>query len=91
MSTATQGAPKMALEKELAVFKQKLPELKEQEGKFALVHGDTVEVYTSYEDAIKEGYSKYGLKPFLVKQIHAIEQAQFISRMVTPTPVRKAS
>lgn len=75
----------MALEKELAVYKQKLPELKEHEGKFALVHDDDfVDVYSSYEDAIKEGYNKFKLEPFLVKQIHATEQVQFISRIVVP-------
>lgn len=82
----------MALEKELAVYTQKLQELKEHEGKFVLIHGDSViDVYTSYEDAIKEGYAKFGLQPFLVKQIHAIERSQFISRLVTASPVLKAS
>jgi len=76
----------MALEKELETFERKLPELKaEHEGKFALVHGDElVDVFSSYEDAIKAGYSRFGLSPFLVKQIHALEQAQFISRFLTP-------
>jgi hypothetical protein len=78
----------MALEKELETFKNKLPGLKDSEGKFALVHGDElVDVYTSYEDAIKEGYAKFKLDPFLVKQIHAIEQVQFISRLIAPCPV----
>jgi len=76
----------MALEKELKTFERKLPELKaEHEGKFALVHGDElVDVFTSYEDAIKAGYSRFGLTPFLVKQVHALEQAQFISRFLVP-------
>jgi hypothetical protein len=75
----------MALEKELATFHQKLPELKEHEGKFALVHGDQlVDVYTSYEDAIKEGYNRFKLEPFMVKQIRTPEQALFISRIVVP-------
>lgn len=75
----------MALERELAIYKQRLPELKQDEGKYALVHGDDfLEVYTSYEDAIKEGYNKFKLEPFLVKEIHATEQAQFISRIVAP-------
>ena len=75
----------MALEKELAAYKQKLPELKEQEGKFALVHGDElVDVYSTYEDAIKEGYNRFKLEPFLVKQIRATEQILFISRIVAP-------
>lgn len=82
----------MALEKELETYKAKLPELKEHEGKFALVHGnDFVDVYTSYEDAIKEGYSKFKLEPFLVKQIHATEQALFISRIVAPATTEKCA
>jgi hypothetical protein len=57
----------MALERELATYNDKLPQLKENEGKFVLIHGDQlVDVYTSYEDAIKEGYAKFKLEPFLV-------------------------
>lgn len=75
----------MALETELATYKTKLPELKNSEGKFVLIHGtDIVDTFTSYEDAIKEGYSRFKLEPFLVKQIQAIEQVQFISRFVDP-------
>jgi hypothetical protein len=75
----------MALEKELETYKRKLSELKALEGKFVLIHGDeVVETFSSYEDAIKEGYSKFGLEPFLVKQISSIEQAQFVSRFVEP-------
>ena len=75
----------MALEKELETYKAKLNELKENEGKFVLIQGETVEdVFTSYDDAIKAGYAKFGLTPFLVKRIATIEQAQFISRFVDP-------
>jgi hypothetical protein len=75
----------MALEKELATYKAKLPELKEHEGKFVLIHGDdVVDTFSSYDDAIKEGYAKFGLEPFLVKQIQTLEQVQFISRSVDP-------
>jgi len=76
----------MALEKELETYKQKLAELNADEGKFVLIRGsEVVNTYTSYEDAIKEGYAKFGLDtPFLVKQIEAIEQAHFVSRFVEP-------
>ena len=75
----------MALERELETYKAKLPELKENEGKFVLIHGtDVVDVYSSYEDAIKVGYAKFELDPFLVKQIQSVEQIQFISRLVDP-------
>lgn len=77
---------RMPLEKELAVFEKKFPEMKaSHEGKFVLIHGDEiVDYYDTYEDAIKVGYSKFGLEPFLVKQIQSIEQAQFISRCIEP-------
>jgi hypothetical protein len=82
----------MALEKELETFRRKLQELQaEHEGKFVLIHGDeVVDVFTSYDDAIKAGYSNFGLSPFLVKQIHALEQALFISRFVDPCAAGRA-
>ena len=74
----------MALEKELALYKSRLPELVADEGKFVLIHGDQiVDVYGTYEDAIKEGYAKFQLAPFLVKQIQSVEQIQFISWLAT--------
>ena len=75
----------MALEKELATYQSKLSELKENEGKFVLIHGgDVIDVFGTYEDAIKEGYAKFQLNPFLVKQIQSVEQIQFISRLLDP-------
>jgi hypothetical protein len=82
---AAAGVATMALEKELETYKAKLSELTEHEGKFVLIKGDDVAgVYTSYDDALQEGYEKFGLGPFLVKQIHALEQVQFISRFLDP-------
>jgi hypothetical protein len=82
----------MALEKELAVFNSKLAELKaEHEGKFVLIHGDEiVDFFSSYDDAIKAGYAKFGLESFLVKQVQAMEQIQFISRFVDPCAMSQA-
>jgi hypothetical protein len=75
----------MALDRELEVYKKKLPELAGDEGKYALIHGeDFVDVFGTYEDAIKEGYAKFKMEPFLVKQIQTIEQVQFISRFHAP-------
>jgi len=76
----------MALEQELETYRKKLAELQANEGKFVLIRGDQViDTYSTYEDAIKEGYTKFGVNsPFLVKQIQAIQQVQFISRFVDP-------
>lgn len=73
----------MALERELETYKSKLSELAANEGKYVLIHDDDIiDVFGTYEDAIKEGYERFKLSPFMVKQIHAIEQIQFFSRLV---------
>ena len=76
----------MALEREMETYRNKLPELNgENEGRFVLIKGDQViDVFSSYDDALKAGYTQFGLQPFLVKKIQAIEQAQFISRFADP-------
>lgn len=75
----------MALEKELETYKKKLPELTQHEGKFVLIHGDEIaDFFSTYEDAIKAGYQKYKLAPFLVKQVRATEPVFFISREIIP-------
>jgi hypothetical protein len=78
----------MALEKEQATFARELQRLlAEDVGKYALVHGDEVAgTYDTYQDAIQEGYEKFGLEPFLVKRIAVTEQAQFITRDLIPCP-----
>lgn len=75
----------MALETELATYKAKLPELKAQEGRYVLIQGaDLIDTFSSYDDALKAGYAKFGLSPFLVKKIEASEHLHFISRFADP-------
>lgn len=72
------------LSKELARYQEVLPTLTNDEGKFALVVGaEFIGVFSSYEDALKVGYEKAGLKPFLVKQINAVESVAFFTRDLT--------
>ena len=88
MTSAT-GA-KMALEKELETYKNKLPELKAHEGKYVLIQGESViDIFASYEDALKAGYKQFGVKPFLVKQILTVEPVFHFTRPIGG--VRKAS
>jgi hypothetical protein len=79
----------MALEKELQLYKDKLSELIKDEGKYVLIHDSSIiDTFSSYEDAIKEGYKLFKLEPFLVKQIQSIEHIQFISRLrSSPYPI----
>ena len=75
----------MVLEQELETYKKNLPEWSEHHGQYVLIHGDeVVEFYKAYEDALKIGYSRFGLKPFLIKQVAVVEQAHFISRHFDP-------
>jgi hypothetical protein len=75
----------MALEIELATYHAKLEELKPQSGRFVLVRGNqVVDTFGSYDDALKEGYERFGLEPFLVKRIEAVERAHFMSRLIRP-------
>jgi hypothetical protein len=71
----------MALEKELATYERKLPELLPEEGKFVLIHGDDVAgTWDTYEDALKSGYEKFRLEPFLIKRIQWAETVHNFSR-----------
>ncbi|HEX4963702.1 MAG TPA: hypothetical protein VF173_22945 [Thermoanaerobaculia bacterium] len=83
----------MALERELETYRNKLPELKgENEGRFVLIKGaQVIDVFSSYDDALKAGYTTFGLEPFLVKQIEALEQAQFISRFTDPLALKQSA
>jgi len=80
----------MALETELATYHTKLPELKQHEGKFVLIHGDQIiDFFSTYEDAIKSGYQRFDLEPFLVKKIATVEPIFHFTRHILPS--RKAS
>lgn len=70
----------MALEKEIETYNAQLPNLLAEQGKFVVIQGEKViGTFVTYEDALKCGYEKCGLKPFW-KKIQAVEQVQFFSR-----------
>jgi hypothetical protein len=57
------------------------------EGKFVLIKGDdVVGVWETYADALKEGYQKFQLEPFMVKRIEAVERVQRFTRGLTGCP-----
>jgi hypothetical protein len=71
----------MALEKELAFFDANLIDLLDNEGKFVVVRDETIDgPYDTYEEALQAGYDRFGLTPFLVKQIHKVEPIHYFSR-----------
>jgi hypothetical protein len=69
------------IEKDVEAYKKLLPTLVADEGKFALIgNGELAGVYGTYEDALSIGYQKFGINPFLVKKISAVEQVHYFSR-----------
>ena len=70
-----------ALETELKTYEEQRDKLLTHEGKFVVIHGSEIlGVYGSYEDALKAGYEKYKLEPFLVKKIQAVDAVNFLTR-----------
>jgi hypothetical protein len=76
----------MALETELGVYHRNIATLNGHAGKFVLIHGsDIVDYFAAYEDALRAGYQRFKLDPFLVKQIGAVPIVQHITRSVMPS------
>lgn len=73
----------MPLEKELETYKRELHNLSAEDGKYVLIHdSEVIDTFSSYDDALKAGYHQFGLDAFLVKQIQAVEQIQYITRLI---------
>lgn len=70
------------LQRELNTFKKKKKELlTESKGRFVLIKGtEVIETFKSYEDALSEGYKKFGNEPFLVKEISVVEEINYFTR-----------
>ena len=70
----------MALEREIGTYEKKLnSELLAHEGQFVIIHDDDIVGFAdSYSEALKLGYSRFSLTPFLVKRIEAVERVQFV-------------
>lgn len=69
------------LEKELETYNQNLHNLLADEGKYVVISGVEIDgIFESYSDALKMGYEKFGVKPFLVKKISATEKISYFTR-----------
>lgn len=69
------------LAKELATYERLLPQLLQDQGKYAVICGaELVGVFNDYEDALGAGYAKCGTGPFLVKKIEQDETVHHLTR-----------
>lgn len=74
------------LEQELEVYKKHLSELLKDEGKYVLIFKeDIIGIFSAYDDALKCGYEKAKLDPFLVKKISGTETIAYFSRDIGKT------
>ena len=54
----------MPLERELAIYNENLMDLLTNEGKYVVVHGETIQgPFDTYEYALRAGYHKFGVVP----------------------------
>lgn len=74
----------MSLEQELKTYEENKERLlSEAKGKFVLIKGDKIiGIYVSQEDALAEGYKRFGNEEFLVKEITEIEPVNFFTRPI---------
>lgn len=72
----------VVLSKELETYEAHKGQLvSDSVGKFVVIKGDDViDTWDTFEDAIKAGYGRFGMEPFLVKHIQGDQQVQFFSR-----------
>ena len=69
------------LDQEIKTYNDRLPTLLTHAGKHVLIKGnDIAGTFDSYEDALKFGYGKFGLEPFLIKKIAPAEQVSYFTR-----------
>ena len=79
MNAEKPNSPPLA--RETAAYERLLSTLLPDEGKYVLIIGDDkIDVFTAYEDALKAGYQRAGLTPFLVKKISGNESAMYFTR-----------
>ena len=69
----------MLLKTELEFYKKNAEVWEDHVGEFVLIKGEeTAGFFSTYADAINAGYEKFGLDPFLVKQVSIVEQVHFL-------------
>lgn len=75
---------KQPLDLEIKTYEeQKEKLLAEAKDKFVLIKGSKIiDIYASQDDALSEGYKKFGNNEFLVKQVSDIEPVNYFSRAV---------
>lgn len=76
----------MALETEMETIHRELPRLLQDvstRGKYVLIHGrECNSIWNTVDEALDAGYDRFGLEPFLVKEVTEHERPKYFSRNV---------
>ena len=73
-----------AIAEEIAAYRNHLPQLlREQAGRFVLIKGaDILGTFSDRSAALREGYARFGVVPFLVRQIADPEPVVYLPNVV---------
>jgi len=73
-----------ALAEEIATYRNHRPQLlREHMGQFVLIKGaDILGTFPNYSTALREGYRRFGIVPFLVRQIADPEPVVYLPHVV---------
>ena len=73
-----------ALAEEIATYRDRLPQLlREQAGRFVLIKGASIlGTFPDRSTALREGYRRFGVVPFLVRQIADPEPVVYLPNVV---------
>lgn len=76
------------LERERKTYEEKKPELlATSAGKYVVIHGDQVAgVWDTQDDALRAGYDRFQLEPFLVKEVTEVERVHSFTRDIPICP-----
>ena len=73
------------LKQELETYSSCLPKWGDMEGQFVLIRSSEVcGFYDEYVKALTEGYSRFGIMPFLVKKVKQQQEPHRVTRLFTP-------
>ena len=74
---------------ESRTYETHVSEWASHEGEFVLIRGsEVIGFFETYEEALSQGYQRFGLVPFFVKKVLQQHQGHFVSRLVAPHVAR---
>jgi hypothetical protein len=75
----------MVLDQEVETYRRHKESLLDREGQFVLIQGDkVVGVWPTCDEALTQGYDRFGFDQFMVRKIERVEKTYYFSRSIIP-------